>query len=257
MKFAFPSGQLTDETDRSPTLQYLEAIKFWINNWKELNTYYTCNIKSEGEKAQELVQETELLDRYWVPLRGMTAITFILVPFFFISDIFFHHFKTDLKLASQVKVIEKINMYCNKTIFVMKDIVPEDLEDTTYRWTYYNSFFFALTTLSTIGQFTYVILFLKLNFWGFSFTDILIKGKSKVLSSQKAKRYETGKEKLCLSSYEISFLRKFKNFAKHLTTHTTGSHFRVWQPSSLHESGKNLCYHLCLVWYPIEWNRPD
>lgn len=67
-----------------------------------------------------------------------------------IQDIFFHHFKTDLRLASQVKVIEKINAFCNKTLFVMKDIVPEDL-DTAYRWTYYNSFFFALTTLSTIG----------------------------------------------------------------------------------------------------------
>jgi hypothetical protein len=59
-----------------------------------------------------------------------------------------------------MKVIEKINLYCNKTLFVMKDIVPED-QDTAYRWTYYNSFFFALTTLSTIGQFTYVILFLN------------------------------------------------------------------------------------------------
>ncbi|KAI5699884.1 hypothetical protein M8J75_010511 [Diaphorina citri] len=67
-----------------------------------------------------------------------------------IQDIFFHHFKTDLRLTSQMKVIEKINLYCNKTLFVMKDIVPED-QDTAYRWTYYNSFFFALTTLSTIG----------------------------------------------------------------------------------------------------------
>uniref|UniRef100_A0A8D9BI67 Open rectifier potassium channel protein 1 n=1 Tax=Cacopsylla melanoneura TaxID=428564 RepID=A0A8D9BI67_9HEMI len=70
-----------------------------------------------------------------------------------IQDIFFHHFKTDLKLASQVKVIEKINSYCNKTIFVMNDYIGQEY-DTTYRWTYYNSFFFALTTLSTIGQFT-------------------------------------------------------------------------------------------------------
>uniref|UniRef100_A0A8D8U251 Open rectifier potassium channel protein 1 n=3 Tax=Cacopsylla melanoneura TaxID=428564 RepID=A0A8D8U251_9HEMI len=67
-----------------------------------------------------------------------------------IQDIFFHHFKTDLKLASQVKVIEKINSYCNKTIFVMNDYIGQEY-DTTYRWTYYNSFFFALTTLSTIG----------------------------------------------------------------------------------------------------------
>lgn len=41
---------------------------------------------------------------------------------------------------------QQLNVYCNKTVL---DEGPE--EPYQYQWTYYNAFFFALTTLSTIG----------------------------------------------------------------------------------------------------------
>ncbi|XP_050542134.1 open rectifier potassium channel protein 1 isoform X2 [Daktulosphaira vitifoliae] len=46
----------------------------------------------------------------------------------------------------QKQFIQQLNKFCNKT--VLEDITEETHQ---YQWTYYNAFFFALTTLSTIG----------------------------------------------------------------------------------------------------------
>lgn len=43
--------------------------------------------------------------------------------------------------------VQQLNAYCNKTIL---DEGPDEAH--RYQWTYYNAFFFALTTLSTIGE---------------------------------------------------------------------------------------------------------
>uniref|UniRef100_A0A2H8TTQ8 Open rectifier potassium channel protein 1 n=1 Tax=Melanaphis sacchari TaxID=742174 RepID=A0A2H8TTQ8_9HEMI len=44
--------------------------------------------------------------------------------------------------------VQQLNAYCNKTVL---DEGPDNEEVHQYQWTYYNAFFFALTTLSTIG----------------------------------------------------------------------------------------------------------
>ncbi|KAE9531644.1 hypothetical protein AGLY_010850 [Aphis glycines] len=44
--------------------------------------------------------------------------------------------------------VQQLNAYCNKTVL---DEGPDNEEAHQYQWTYYNAFFFALTTLSTIG----------------------------------------------------------------------------------------------------------
>lgn len=56
------------------------------------------------------------------------------------------------------QLILKLRQHCNVTVLrpmlKLEDVI--EVEDE-FQWTFYNSFFFALTTLSTIGQFTYVL----------------------------------------------------------------------------------------------------
>ncbi|XP_018900006.2 uncharacterized protein Ork1 isoform X1 [Bemisia tabaci] len=64
-------------------------------------------------------------------------------------------------LQSQQQVLNALNNLCGQDIFDFQikrnlqpgEVIEEGLEEDelTFKWTYYNSFFFALTTLSTIG----------------------------------------------------------------------------------------------------------
>ncbi|KAL5240345.1 hypothetical protein ACI65C_007755 [Semiaphis heraclei] len=53
---------------------------------------------------------------------------------------------TTINAHVRKQLAQQLNVYCNKTVL---DEGPE--EPHQYQWTYYNAFFFALTTLSTIG----------------------------------------------------------------------------------------------------------
>ena len=56
-------------------------------------------------------------------------------------------------------LLVKLKQFCNHTVFSPAGLkMVEEIEEMEepFEWTFYNAYFFALTTLSTIGQFTYV-----------------------------------------------------------------------------------------------------
>ncbi|XP_050422219.1 open rectifier potassium channel protein 1 [Adelges cooleyi] len=55
-----------------------------------------------------------------------------------------HYSQVDAHIQKQF--IKQLNAFCNRTVL---EEVPDEVHQ--YQWTYYNAFFFALTTLSTIG----------------------------------------------------------------------------------------------------------
>jgi len=75
--------------------------------------------------------------------------------FFFFSELFGYTYTT-INAHVRKQLAQQLNVYCNKTVL---DEGPE--EPHQYQWTYYNAFFFALTTLSTIGEY-YIIMRVKM-----------------------------------------------------------------------------------------------
>lgn len=65
---------------------------------------------------------------------------------FLLSELLAKHY-TQVNAHIRKQFIQQLNAYCNKTVL---EEAPE--EEHQYQWTYYNAFFFALTTLSTIGE---------------------------------------------------------------------------------------------------------
>lgn len=66
---------------------------------------------------------------------------------FVITELLAKHYTT-INAHVRKQFAQQLNVYCNKTVL---DEGPE--EPHQYQWTYYNAFFFALTTLSTIGKY--------------------------------------------------------------------------------------------------------
>lgn len=56
------------------------------------------------------------------------------------------------------QLLLRLRQHCNVTVLKAVQYSHDIIEvEDEFQWTFYNSFFFALTTLSTIGQFTYVL----------------------------------------------------------------------------------------------------
>lgn len=73
-------------------------------------------------------------------------LTFTIKFRFWFLELLAKHY-TQVNAHVRKQFIQQLNAYCNKTVL---DEGPDEVHQ--YQWTYYNAFFFALTTLSTIGK---------------------------------------------------------------------------------------------------------
>lgn len=71
---------------------------------------------------------------------------FFFYIFYFLELLAKHYTQSNAHVHKQF--VRQLNAYCNRTVL---DEGPDEIVHH-YQWTYYNAFFFALTTLSTIGK---------------------------------------------------------------------------------------------------------
>ncbi len=80
---------------------------------------------------------------------------------FWVADLLVRYYSWTNNKAHQ-QLLLRLKQNCNTTMAAASVEDEETNDDIVnieeeFQWTFYNSFFFALTTLSTIGQFTYVV----------------------------------------------------------------------------------------------------